>query len=107
MSGILLAEWVAPIYLTGYPLIDLHSSGLGYFIVAVVAQALNLSFLLSTVRSHRISFPTQRSPPSLQDKAKQGTMLTLQTVITSILAQRISENYLPFLFYFDFAPRLI
>ncbi|KAJ7129882.1 hypothetical protein C8R43DRAFT_1240040 [Mycena crocata] len=49
----------------------LLADGLGYFIVAVVAQALNLSFLLST------------------DKAKQGTMLTLQTVITSILAQRI------------------
>ncbi|KAJ7642297.1 hypothetical protein B0H17DRAFT_1105079 [Mycena rosella] len=49
----------------------LLADGLGYFVVAVVAQTLNLSFLLST------------------NKAKQGTMLTLQTVITSILAQRI------------------
>ncbi|KAJ7085516.1 hypothetical protein B0H15DRAFT_377610 [Mycena belliarum] len=49
----------------------LLADGLGYFIIAVVAQALNLSFLLSS------------------DKSKQGTMLTLQTVVTSILAQRI------------------
>ncbi|KAJ7240540.1 hypothetical protein C8J57DRAFT_1478160 [Mycena rebaudengoi] len=49
----------------------LLADGLGYFIVAVVAQTLNLSFLLSS------------------DTSKQGTMLTLQTVVTSILAQRI------------------
>ncbi|KAJ7085359.1 hypothetical protein B0H15DRAFT_373005 [Mycena belliarum] len=49
----------------------LLADGLGYFIIAVVAQTLNLSFLLSS------------------DKSKQGTMLTLQTVVTSILAQRI------------------
>ncbi|KAJ7240539.1 hypothetical protein C8J57DRAFT_1371231 [Mycena rebaudengoi] len=49
----------------------LLADGLGYFIVAVVAQTLNLSFLLNS------------------DKNKQGTMLTLQTIITTILAQRI------------------
>ncbi|KAJ7129295.1 hypothetical protein C8R44DRAFT_614484 [Mycena epipterygia] len=49
----------------------LLADGLGYFVVAVITQALNLSFLLS------------------DDTSKQGTMLTLQTVITSILAQRI------------------
>ncbi|KAJ7076723.1 hypothetical protein B0H15DRAFT_805457 [Mycena belliarum] len=47
------------------------ASGLGYFVIAVVTQTLNLVFLLSS------------------DKSKQGTMLTLQTVITTILAQRI------------------
>ncbi|KAJ7592079.1 hypothetical protein C8J56DRAFT_1046458 [Mycena floridula] len=49
----------------------LLTDGLGYFFVAVIAQSLNLSFLLN------------------QDKDKQGTMLTLQTIITTILAQRI------------------
>ncbi|KAJ7441097.1 hypothetical protein FB451DRAFT_1414760 [Mycena latifolia] len=49
----------------------LLADGLGYFIVAVVAQTLNLSFLLSS------------------DTSKQGTMLTLQAVVTAILAQRI------------------
>ncbi|KAJ7077679.1 hypothetical protein B0H15DRAFT_861497 [Mycena belliarum] len=49
----------------------LLTDGLGYFIIAVATQTLNLSFLLST------------------DRSKQGTMLTLQTVITAILAQRI------------------
>ncbi|KAJ7081152.1 hypothetical protein B0H15DRAFT_1024930 [Mycena belliarum] len=49
----------------------LLADGLGYFVIAVVAQTLNLVFLLSS------------------DKSKQGTMLTLQTVITTILAQRI------------------
>ncbi|KAJ6622820.1 hypothetical protein B0H10DRAFT_1787607, partial [Mycena sp. CBHHK59/15] len=49
----------------------LLTDGLGYFVIAVVAQTLNLFFLLNT------------------DKSKQGTMLTLQTVVTVILAQRI------------------
>ncbi|KAJ7082637.1 hypothetical protein B0H15DRAFT_785550, partial [Mycena belliarum] len=49
----------------------LLADGLGYFIIAVVAQTLNLVFLLST------------------DKSKQNTMITLQTVVTTILAQRI------------------
>ncbi|KAJ7061590.1 hypothetical protein C8F01DRAFT_1137831 [Mycena amicta] len=49
----------------------LLADGLGYFVVAVVSQVLNLSFLLNN------------------DKSKQGTMLTLQTIITSILSQRI------------------
>ncbi|KAJ7078738.1 hypothetical protein B0H15DRAFT_532850 [Mycena belliarum] len=49
----------------------LLADGLGYFVIAVVTQTLNLVFLLSS------------------DKSKQGTMLTLQTVVTSILAQRI------------------
>ncbi|KAJ7078744.1 hypothetical protein B0H15DRAFT_1000939 [Mycena belliarum] len=49
----------------------LLADGLGYFIVALVAQTLNFTFLLNP------------------DKEKQGTMLTLQTVITAILAQRI------------------
>ncbi|KAJ7159030.1 hypothetical protein C8R43DRAFT_1178780 [Mycena crocata] len=56
---------------TGHVSSILLADGLGYFVVAVVAQTLNLSFLLNA------------------DKSKQGTMLTLQTVITSILAQRI------------------
>ncbi|KAJ7082032.1 hypothetical protein B0H15DRAFT_1024614 [Mycena belliarum] len=49
----------------------LLADGLGYFVIAVVAQTLNLVFLLSN------------------DKSKQGTMITLQTVVTAILAQRI------------------
>ncbi|KAJ7094500.1 hypothetical protein B0H15DRAFT_946913 [Mycena belliarum] len=49
----------------------LLADGLGYFVIAVVMQTFNLVFLLST------------------DTAKQGTMLTLQTIVTSILAQRI------------------
>ncbi|KAJ7436326.1 hypothetical protein FB451DRAFT_1379000 [Mycena latifolia] len=49
----------------------LLTDGIGYFVVAVIVQAFNLSFLLSP------------------DKSKQGTILTLQSVVTSILAQRI------------------
>lgn len=69
-------------------------SGLGYFIIAVVAQTLNLVFLLSTVR-RRAPQQSRTELTRLQDKSKQNTMITLQTVVTTILAQRISTFISP------------
>lgn len=66
-------------------------SGLLYFVIAVAVQATNLIFLLSPVNyAILLTESTAHAPP--QVATKQGTFLTFQTVTTSILAQRISEQ---------------